>query len=334
MILSKIIPNGKQEKGGAYSVPFELPEQFFEAYNKALPVQQALGSKRGKEVQEVTEIRSTNFQLNPDGSVAAGWRLTRRGLETVAAGVFPPGSITFTDIQNIATARILGRTTALSGVIEQLTAAQVKTLLAIVSGDISDFSEAAQDAVGGGLVDTNTVDMTYNDGANTIKADVRYQDTATIDLSDDASGLKASAIAYTVAEYAAGTAYSLTNSYAQLAFGTTSPAITIGKVGTYALYARVRLDYNGATFAAVRTVSLKLRRTNNTASDISNDVTSLLTQIVTAESSTLMTVALPVCIYTTANTNDALEIQGKVSTVPTAGNLDAVEAELIAVRLA
>jgi hypothetical protein len=148
MILSKIIPEAKREKVGVYTVPFELPEQFFDAYNKQLPVQQALGSKRGKEIQEVTEIRSTNFTLAPDGSVASGWRLTRRGLETVATGVFPPGSILFADIQNIATGRILGRTTASSGVIEQLTpgSSLVLTALTLVRAALTGDVTASQDS--------------------------------------------------------------------------------------------------------------------------------------------------------------------------------------------
>jgi len=41
-----------------------------------------------------------------------------------------------------------------------------------VSTDITDFTEAAQDAVGSALVDSATVDFTYNDGANTITAAV------------------------------------------------------------------------------------------------------------------------------------------------------------------
>ncbi len=41
-----------------------------------------------------------------------------------------------------------------------------------LSTTISDFNEAAQDAVGGILTDTATVDFTYNDGANTITAAV------------------------------------------------------------------------------------------------------------------------------------------------------------------
>lgn len=40
------------------------------------------------------------------------------------------------------------------------------------SSTISDFSEAAQDSVGGILTDTASVDLSYNDGANTISATV------------------------------------------------------------------------------------------------------------------------------------------------------------------
>jgi hypothetical protein len=42
--------------------------------------------------------------------------------------------------------------------------------ISIPSTQISDFTEAAQDAVGATLADTASVDMTYNDGANTISA--------------------------------------------------------------------------------------------------------------------------------------------------------------------
>lgn len=50
------------------------------------------------------------------------------------------------------------------------------TFLGAVTGieaaDLSDFNESAQDAVGGILVDTSTVDLTYNDAGNQITADV------------------------------------------------------------------------------------------------------------------------------------------------------------------
>jgi hypothetical protein len=51
---------------------------------------------------------------------------------------------------------------------------------------ISDFTEAAQDAVGASLTDSNTVDFTYSDAGNTITGDARTQ----MSLTSDASGLK------------------------------------------------------------------------------------------------------------------------------------------------
>lgn len=51
--------------------------------------------------------------------------------------------------------------------------------------------EEAQDGIGLILTDTNTIDFTYTDATPTIEADVKYQSTTTVTLSDDASGLKA-----------------------------------------------------------------------------------------------------------------------------------------------
>ena len=42
------------------------------------------------------------------------------------------------------------------------------------SSSITNFIEAAQDAVGAALTDTNTVNLTYDDAANTMKADVDF----------------------------------------------------------------------------------------------------------------------------------------------------------------
>lgn len=44
--------------------------------------------------------------------------------------------------------------------------------ISITSSAITDFDEAAQDAVGNALVDSSTIDFTYNDTANTITASV------------------------------------------------------------------------------------------------------------------------------------------------------------------
>jgi hypothetical protein len=133
--------------------------------------------------------------------------------------------------------------------------------------------------------------------------------------------------------YASGTAYSLTAVSTALTFGTTSPALTISAVGTWLLLGRVRVDYNGATFAAARTLTLKWRRTNNTAADLTNGTTTAKTSTVTTETSTFLDVELPPVIYVTTNTNDAITIFGDISVVPTAGSFDTVEAEVIAVKL-
>lgn len=53
----------------------------------------------------------------------------------------------------------------------RLTAASAQSI-AITASQVSDFNEAAQDAVGGILTDTASVDFTYNDAGNLITADV------------------------------------------------------------------------------------------------------------------------------------------------------------------
>lgn len=136
-----------------------------------------------------------------------------------------------------------------------------------------------------------------------------------------------------LAVYAAGTVYSLTNSAAALAFGTTSPTLVINKAGTWLISARVRLDYAGATFAAVRTATLKLRRTNNTAGDLTGATCALKTSIITTLTFSMPNAVIPTVVYTTANTDDSISIFGSLDVVPTAGTLDAVEAEIVATKL-
>jgi hypothetical protein len=133
----------------------------------------------------------------------------------------------------------------------------------------------------------------------------------------------------TYTAYAAGTPYSLTNTSALLNFGTTDPKITITQAGDYRIKARVRLDYNGATFAASRTVTLKLRRTAPSGSTLSNSTIAVTTAIVTTLSQTFMVIEIPEIIYT-ATGGDVIEVWGDVSVMPTAGSLDAVEASIIA----
>lgn len=52
------------------------------------------------------------------------------------------------------------------------------------SSGITDFTEAAQDAVGNALVDTNSIDFTYDDANNQIRADVRRKTSGLVSGSE------------------------------------------------------------------------------------------------------------------------------------------------------
>lgn len=71
---------------------------------------------------------------------------------------------------------------------------EITTVGTVTSGDISDFAEAAQDAVGGILVDGNTVNFTYTDATPSISAEVTLATTSylatTGGLSVDKSSLE------------------------------------------------------------------------------------------------------------------------------------------------
>jgi hypothetical protein len=92
---------------------------------------------------------------------------------TITASVIDD-SITFAKLQNISTARLLGRSTASAGNVEELT---IGTGLQLTGGALSSTvtqytDENAQDAVGTILTDTATVNLTYNDTTPAVTADV------------------------------------------------------------------------------------------------------------------------------------------------------------------
>jgi hypothetical protein len=131
--------------------------------------------------------------------------------------------------------------------------------------------------------------------------------------------------------YAAGTVYSLTATPALLDFGTTDPQLTLTSAGTYMLFARVKYDYTGATFAARRTVTTKLRRTNNTPADLADGSDAFSTEIITTQ--TYIAGIRQISALYAATAGDVIEIWGDVSVVPSAGSIDASAAQIIAVRL-
>ncbi len=94
---------------------------------------------------------------------------------TITAVIFA-GSISNASLSNMSESTIKGRAAGSgSGAPVDLTAGQVKTLLAIASTDITDFTEATQDAVGSYTQDSTTLDAVYNDASNTLTLNVLTQ---------------------------------------------------------------------------------------------------------------------------------------------------------------
>jgi hypothetical protein len=140
-------------------------------------------------------------------------------------------------------------------------------------------------------------------------------------------------IGATTSAHGSGTAYTITTTPAAVAFGTTSPSIVLSKIGTYLLFSRVVVEYVGATFAGHQTVTVKLRRTNNTASDLTNGTTFLALDIVTTKTADAMVIELPTVPYGTLNTTDAITLFASVDVGPSAGSIVIREAEILALRI-
>ncbi len=136
-----------------------------------------------------------------------------------------------------------------------------------------------------------------------------------------------------LAVYGAGSAYSLTNTAAAIDFGTTDPTKVIDRAGTYLVLAQVHLTYTGATVAA-QTATIKVRRTNNTAADVSvAEVIDL--PVSTTLTHTLGIFSIPPFIYSTSNDDDSLSVFANVSAALSAGTIDAtaIGTSLVAIRL-
>lgn len=93
------------------------------------------------------------------------WTYTDNGSSpgTLVATI-KPGVVTNTELVDMVQATIKGRAAAAgTGAPTDLTAAQIKTILASVAADISDFTTAARAAIT--VADTSTLDLSYSGGA-------------------------------------------------------------------------------------------------------------------------------------------------------------------------
>lgn len=113
-----------------------------------------------------------------------------RAVEDWLSAKFSIGSVAAGQA-DVVEARIRGRKAgAGTGPLQDMTAAEAKTLLAITSGDVSDFTEATQDVLGGILApDTGDLDWTYDDAGNAESVIVKTTRTADTAVTQVASGL-------------------------------------------------------------------------------------------------------------------------------------------------
>lgn len=94
---------------------------------------------------------------------------------TITATVID-ASLTYSKIQNVTDERLLGRSAGSAGSIQEITIGSGLSLSGgslTATGGGSYTDENAQDAIGGILTDTATIDFTYDDATPTITADVK-----------------------------------------------------------------------------------------------------------------------------------------------------------------
>ena len=133
-----------------------------------------------------------------------------------------------------------------------------------------------------------------------------------------------------LAVYASGTPYVLTASFALLALGTNTPSLVLNAAGTWVLFARAAFDFPNVITPVEATLSLKLTRTNNSAADITNSLTNIITGI--GEFYGGQSITTPPVIYTTANTNDIIQLWGMNTDITSGGVVN--EACIVAINIA
>jgi hypothetical protein len=152
------------------------------------------GSGSGLDADTVDGVDSTAFVRDTGDETIAGTKTFS------SAPVVPDGSWALAKLADIATARLLGRTTAGAGDVEELTAAAVKTLLAIAAGDVTGLGALATlSAVGSDqITDGSIVDGDIN--ASAAVALSKLAAVADQRILGNVSGGSAPATALTAAE--------------------------------------------------------------------------------------------------------------------------------------
>lgn len=129
---------------------------------------------------------------------------------------------------------------------------------------------------------------------------------------------------------AAGTVYTLTATSAAVDFGTTDPVVVLPYAGRWLLSANAQMDNVAATYASSRVLTLKLRRTNNTAADITGGSVVSQTGVTTTVTGQLWQATIPPTLYDTSNTDDSITLYADVSVIASAGSSTVTSARITA----
>jgi len=173
-----------------------------------------------------------------------------------------------------------------------------------------------------------TLWMEFKEGTGTAAYDTTPNSSVGT-LVTGANWAKPVAAGLSYSAYASGSAATLTATDAELTFGTTSPIITIAQAGIYILRANFMLAGSNATISSEQ-VNVKIKRTNNTATDISPR--SFRPAAVSAFSRDFGDFTTPDMIYN-AGSGDRLALWGNVSAALSAGSVTVTQAVILAVRI-
>jgi hypothetical protein len=147
-------------------------------------------------------------------------------------------------------------------------------VVAIDSTQVTDFIEASQDAVGAILNDTNSIDLTYDDVANSITGDLRFVETY---LNMTANGLDVDIDAIADQVTGGGGTAAVKNTFDIVGDGTTltfSGAHTLGSANVTSEL--VDTTSGGRAYADVQTTNTNWAVTTNNPLPVGENYTLVL----------------------------------------------------------
>lgn len=139
---------------------------------------------------------------------------------------------------------------------------------------------------------------------------------------------------YDVESYAAGTAYTVTDTPSAVDFGTTDPVVVLAQPGVYKVSGWAVVENINATFAANETLTLALHEDNNVNADLDDGLSVYTFPIIAVGiTETAAIIYWEASEYTTANTDDTITIYASLSTAPGAGSVEISQAFVKAMRI-